>query len=80
MKSFTQWFLQQISDGTITKEDEFLEQVKIRAKEQQEFDDLTKNKKLCPRCNRLRMYYRFTSNDFRCNKCKSFFSINMELK
>jgi hypothetical protein len=77
MKSYIQWLIEQIQNGSFNKEDEFVKQVQIRAKEQKEEDELTKNK-VCPNCNRLRLYYRATFKSFRCSKCKSLFCIDMK--
>jgi NMD protein affecting ribosome stability and mRNA decay len=72
MKPYKDWLIEQIINGNILK-DSFEEELTIREKEKKELELSYKNK-LCPNCNRLRMYYRATFNNWRCNKCNSIIS------
>jgi transposase-like protein len=75
MKPYKDWLIEQIINGNILK-DSFEEELTIREKEKKELELLHKNK-LCPNCNRFRLFYRRTFNNWRCNNCKSFFSYEM---
>jgi len=75
MKSYKDWLIEQIINGNILKKS-FTEELVIREKENKEIELLHKNK-LCPSCNRIRLFYRRTFNNWRCNKCKSLFSYEM---
>jgi len=69
MASYKDWLIEQIINGNILKES-FEEELLIREKEQKE-KELSHKNKLCPNCNRLRLYYRQSFNNWRCYKCNS---------
>jgi ribosomal protein L37AE/L43A len=75
VKQYKDWLIEQIISGNIVKEN-FLQELLIREKEQKEIEELHKNK-VCPKCSRKRLYYRGTSNNWRCFKCYSLFSYDM---
>jgi hypothetical protein len=77
MLKYSEWLIQQIISGNINNNDAFFEEVKKRAEQEKIQSDLLKNKN-CPNCNRLGLYYRRSSNNWRCQKCKSIFSMEME--
>ena len=78
-KKYSEWLLEQIKNGNIFDNDKFIENIKKRKIEEDSYKDSLKNK-VCPNCNRLRLYHRSSTNDWRCSKCNSIFSIDMNKK